>query len=77
MRNEFQGSDGIEFALGILQSQQKMTWFSYDKNPVDNIQGCQRLVDAIASHPNISKANLEGLLRDERNGHDYLVDLLP
>jgi len=60
-KNEFQGSDGIEFTLEIIQSQKKMTDLSYDQNPVDNGQGCQRLVDAIVSHPNISTVYLEDL----------------
>ena len=75
-KNEFQGSEGIEFALEMMQSQKKMTGFSYGRNPVDNGQHSQRLVDAIVSHPNISRVYLEGLLRGERNGRDYLVNLL-
>ena len=76
MRNEFQGSEGIDFALETMQLQKKITELSYARNPVDNGQDCRRLVDAIVSHPNISRVYLEGLLRGERNGHDFLVDLL-
>ena len=53
-----------------------MRAFSYARNPVDSSKDCQRLVDAILSHPNISSCDFESLLRGERNGHDYLVDLL-
>ena len=74
--NEFQGSDGIEFAVEVMQSQKKMIGFRYESNPVDNGQDCQRLVDAIASHPSLSNCYLNGLCGGERNGHDYLVDLL-
>ena len=75
-QNEFQGSDGIEFALGIIQSQKKLTSFGYQENHVENDQDCQRLVDAIVSHPSISTCYLDCLCRGERNGHDYLVHLL-
>ena len=75
-RNEFQGSEGIEFALEIMQSQKKILGCSYDRNPVDNGLDCQRLVDAIVSHPNISTVYLKGLCGREINGHDYLVNLL-
>jgi len=75
-RNNFQGSDGINFAIEIIQSQEKMTQFSYEQNPVDNDQDCQRLVGAIVSHPSISMCSLNGLCGGEINGHDYLVHLL-
>ena len=75
-RNEFEGSDGIEFALEIMQSQKKMMGFGYERNPISNDLDCQRLVDAIVSHPNISQCFLSGLCREERNGRDYLVNLL-
>ncbi|EJK62835.1 hypothetical protein THAOC_16539 [Thalassiosira oceanica] len=74
--NEFQGSDGVDFALEIMQSQTKMTQISYVRNPVYNGQDCQILIDAIVSHPNISSCQLECVCGRERNGHDYLVDLL-
>ena len=74
-RNEFQGSDGIEFALEIIQSQEKLKAFSYKKNPVDD-HGCQQIVDAIVNHPNISSCYLDGLCGGGTNGHDYLVQLL-
>ncbi|EJK76693.1 hypothetical protein THAOC_01531, partial [Thalassiosira oceanica] len=74
--NGFQGSDGIDFALQIIQSQKKMIDFCFDRNPVDNHQDCQRLVDAIAGHPNISDCDLVGLCGGEINGHDYLVHIL-
>ena len=74
--NDFEGSDGIEFALEIIQSQKEMIEIDYENNPVDNDEDCQQLVDAIASHPQISWCGLEGLCRGERNGHDYLVRLL-
>ena len=74
-RNEFQGSDGIEFALEIIQSQEKLNAFSYEKNPV-NDHGCQQIVDAIVSHPNISSCFLDGLCGGGINGQDYLVQLL-
>ncbi|EJK74876.1 hypothetical protein THAOC_03422 [Thalassiosira oceanica] len=75
-RNNFQGSDGINFAIEIIQSQTKMTEFCYERNPADREQDCQRLFDAIVSHPNIIKCNLNGLFGGETNGHDYLVHLL-
>ena len=74
--NRFQGSDGVDFALEIMQAQKKMTAFNYVKNPVYNGQDCQILIDAIVSHPNISSCNLECVCGRDRNGHDYLVDLL-
>ena len=75
-KNEFQRSEGIEFALEIMQSQMKLTDFFYQNNPVDNGEDRQRLVDAIVSHPNISDCGLGGLCRGDSNGHDYLVSIL-
>ena len=75
-RNDFQGSNGIDFAIEVMQSQKKMRYFSYQRNPVDNGQDCQRLVDAIVSHPSLSNCYFDGLCEGERNGHDYLVCLL-
>lgn len=75
-RNNFQGSDGINFAIEIIQSQTKMTEFCYERNPADREQDCQRLVNAIVSHPNISKCYLNGLCGGETNGHDYLVPFI-
>ena len=75
-RNEFQGSNGIEFALNMIQTHQTMIEFDYSRNPADNDRDCQRLVDAIVSHPNISTCFLNCLCGGEINGHDYLVSLL-
>ena len=75
-QNEFQGSEGIEFALGIMQSQQKMVALSYDRNPAVDDEDCQRLVNEIVSHPTLSTVYLGGVCRRGINGHDYLVALL-
>jgi len=75
-RNEFQGSDGIEFAHEIIQTNKKLTEICFERNPVDRGQDCQRLVDAIQRHPNISTCYLEGFCSGDKNGHDYLLNLL-
>ena len=75
-RNEFQGSDGINFAIKIMQSHQEMAKFCYERNPAYSGQDCQLLVDAIVCHPNISTSHLQSLCAGGRNGHDQLVDLL-
>ena len=75
-RNEFLGSDGIEFAIHMIDTHKKMIDFRYNRNPVNNDWDCQRLVDAIVSHPNISTCHMEGSFGGEMNGHDSLVSLL-
>ena len=50
--------------------------FSYGRNPVGNVQDCQRLVDAIVNHPSISACYLHSMCAGGMDGHGYLVNLL-
>ena len=71
--NEFANtSEGIEFAIKVIHSNQKMETLRWVNNPIENMGGANRLIEAITSHPVIDHIRLENCFGENANAYELL-----
>mmetsp|Transcript_36012 Transcript_36012/g.75826 ORF Transcript_36012/g.75826 Transcript_36012/m.75826 type:complete len:300 (-) Transcript_36012:97-996(-) len=76
VKNEFINiRDGIQFAIDAMESTPNMKWFGWEKNPVDDMDDVNDLVEAICIHPSIEDIYLSGAISNA-NGYSVLCSII-
>ena len=68
--------EGIEFAIEIIQSNQKLKQFGWANNPIENMADANHLVEVIISHPLIKSIRLENCFGGNVDAYKVLCSLL-
>jgi Ran GTPase-activating protein (RanGAP) involved in mRNA processing and transport len=76
LNNIRHSGEGIAFAIEVIQSNQKLEEFAWTNSTIESMDGADRLVDAIISHPSIDKITLENCFGENVNAYDVLCSLL-
>ena len=70
------GREGIEFAVGVMKSNETMNGFYWTSNTINTMEDARYLVDSIISHPSIDKIRLENCFGGDVIGYHILQSLL-
>ena len=75
--NEFvSAQEGIEFAIEIIRSNQKLKKFNWVNNPITSMDDANDLVEAIIPHPQIDCIRLENCFGVNMNAYSILLSIL-
>ena len=68
--------EGIEFAIEIIQSNEKLEEFGWVDNPIDSMGDANHLVEAIISHPIMDSVHLHNCFGGNVGAYNTLCSLL-
>ena len=64
-RNQFHGSDGVQFAIDVLKSNRSVEMFSWCRNAFHSTEAACKIVDAVLEHPMICRLHLTSSLSED------------
>ena len=62
--NDFEGGDGVQFAIDVLESNRSVKNFEWEYNSSHSTEDACKLVDVVLKHPTINEVSFAGSFRD-------------